>query len=165
MTNLPASGDMSAFAISLVCICIPAYIVIGFIMDLWRPALEWLLNRFPENWRTPRYHVFRTMIIRDMTRETVLMALGYPTVVGPRTRPNALPDAQNHLGESANQANQSPESQQQGLYDKIGGDDKTKWNFKVWNRASVTKDIGNDRDVELAEGLESRRASQNSPVT
>ncbi|KAF1971535.1 hypothetical protein BU23DRAFT_175457 [Bimuria novae-zelandiae CBS 107.79] len=75
MTNLPESGNMKAFAISLVCICVPAYLVIGTIMDLWRPTIQWLLNQIPPRWRSPRFHVFRTMALRSMTRETARMAL------------------------------------------------------------------------------------------
>jgi hypothetical protein len=79
MTHLPDSGNMNAFVISIVCICIPAYVVIGILMDIWRSVLQWFLNRIPRSWRTPRFKIFRAMAVRDMTIETTRMAANWAT--------------------------------------------------------------------------------------
>jgi hypothetical protein len=79
MAVLPSSLTMKAFAIVLVCICIPAYGIIASLMNqtVWKNAIsilgikwtnfiKWLHGEIPQCWKRPKHQVLGTLIKESM---------------------------------------------------------------------------------------------------
>ncbi|KAF2875134.1 hypothetical protein BDV95DRAFT_603900 [Massariosphaeria phaeospora] len=166
MTHIPDSGNMSAFAIVLVCVCFPAYTIIGSLMntqgmELWRESIQWLSDCVPESWRRSKYQRGLSEIGRETFRaatwpiEPAVAGKKRDQSLGSNPRPTTGSKAQEPVAimkdeRVANTTNEAQVAQHQDPPATKEAAQPT-WRPKLWNRHTKRADPEQGRDVDNAD--------------